>query len=89
MSGIETFARKVYRAPTKRRDYFTVNAAARNEASAIIEKKHPSEGHEHDSMGRCTYGGWNWRMDDHLQKVHARLERLILRQFRQQRKASK
>lgn len=80
MADLIMHTRKVYRAPTARRDYFTARSAARKEADALLVKKYPTE-----KSGDITDGfapGYHWMQDDRLVKVHARLARLLLRRLR-------
>lgn len=81
MAAITIVSRPVYHAPTKGRSYLTVRAAARNEADALISKKYPTERPEYEN-GMCYFPGWNWRCDEQMQKLHARLARMILFKFR-------
>jgi len=46
---IEEQTAKVYYAPTRKRRYFSKNAAINAEAAAIIYKKYPSEKYESDT----------------------------------------
>lgn len=70
---IERRQRTVFYAPTARRCFLTIGAAARREASALIARKYPTEREERDEFGRTTNGGWHWSEDDRLQRVHKRL----------------
>lgn len=77
MADLLVNARIAYYAPTARRYFFTMKAAARREASAMLSKKYPSErGDEHDS-------GWHWRSDDRLCTAHDRLMKRIIRRHAQ------
>lgn len=88
MPMIELANRPVYRAPTKGRCYLTIGSAAKAEASALLEKKYPSERAAYDDSGRCYDQGYHWSSDQRLLAVHARLTAIILRQFRKsQRRA--
>lgn len=82
MADLITHTRKVYRAPTARREFFTASAAANREAAAIIKKRHPTERSVTDDFGRVEDPGWHWTSDEHLVKVHTRLARLLLRRLR-------
>lgn len=86
MAVIELIARPVFYAPTKGRSYLTARAAARNEADAMLCKKYPREHAEYEN-GMCYYPGWHWSADEQMLKVHARLSRLILQQFRKAQRA--
>lgn len=77
MAEIQVELRIAYRSPTRRRSYFTVHAAARQEAAAMIRRKYPTERDDQDG------GGWHWSSDGRLQRVHQRLTRLLLRKFAQ------
>lgn len=81
-SGVYAHMRKVYRAPTARRDYFTPHAAARNEASALLKKKYPSERSTTDDFGRVEDPGYHFMNEPRLVRVHARLTRMLLNQLR-------
>lgn len=81
-SGVYAHMRKVYRAPTARRDYFTPHAAARNEASALLKKKYPSERSTTDDFGRIEDPGYHFTNDPRLVRLHARLTRMLLKQLR-------
>lgn len=85
MAAIELIARPVYHSPTKGRSYLTARAAAKNEADALLCKKYPSESAEYEN-GMCYYPGWHWSADEQMQKVHARLSRMLLKQFRKTQK---
>lgn len=89
MAGLQGVTTMVYVAPTKGRRYLSARSAASAESRAMLEKKYPSESADHDEMGRMTYGGWHWSADEHLLKVHLRLERLILREFKKRLKYAK
>lgn len=77
MPRIEQTMRKVYRAPTAGRTYFTARAAANREAAAMLARKYPTERDDPE----CG-GGWHWTQDNHLVKVRQRLARVILRALR-------
>lgn len=82
MGEIFSHTRTVYRAPTAGRDYFTVHAAARNEASAMLKKKYPSERSHSDEFGRIEDPGYHFTNEPRLVRVHARLTRLLMKQMR-------
>ncbi len=68
----------VFIAPTKGRAYLTKGAAASAEARAMLARKYPTEREDRDSIG-MTNRGWHWSEDERLQRVHARLSRLLRR----------
>lgn len=80
--GVYAHIRKVYHAPTARRDYFTPRAAAHNEASALLKKKYPSERCTTDDLGRIEDPGYHFTNDPRLVRLHARLTRMLLKQLR-------
>lgn len=82
MADLIAHTRKVYRAPTARRDYFTARAAARKEADALLKRKYPTERSHTDDHGRVEDPGWHYTSDDRLCRVHDRLARLLLRKLR-------
>lgn len=82
MASIKFELALVYFAPTKGRRYLTKRAAANAEARAMLESKYASEEAEFDDEGRMTYPGFHWSNEDRLKRVHERLTRLILRQFK-------
>lgn len=86
MAAIEQVERPVYRAPTKKRCYFSARAAANAEARAQIERKHPSEKVDCDEFGRIVYPGYHWSGDEWCVRAHKRLMNRILRAFRQANK---
>lgn len=81
MSGIKPIVRTVWFAPTKRRHYLSPRSAAMAEAGARIEKKYPTEEPGYED-GMCFDPGYHWRRDERLQRVHARLGRLLLAALR-------
>lgn len=88
MAMIEIVARPVYHAPTKGRSYLTPKAAANNEAGAMLSKKYPPDRCEYEN-GQLISPGWHWTCDERLQKTKERLARMLLRQFRNARRALK
>lgn len=74
--------RTVYRAPTAGRDYLTPQAAAHNEAAALLKKKYPSERSTTDDFGRVEDPGYHYTNEPRLVRVHARLTRMLLNQLR-------
>jgi hypothetical protein len=72
--GIESVKANVFYAPTKKRRYFSRQAAINGEATAIILKRHPLEPFESD-----TGAGYDIRIDepDRYEKMHRRLCRII------------
>jgi hypothetical protein len=81
MSEIQKRMRVTYFAPTKRRHYFSLTAAARAEARAQIVARYPAEEAEYEE-GRMTYIGWNWTDEPRLLKAHRRLSMRIIRRFK-------
>jgi hypothetical protein len=81
MATIKSLSRTVYFAPTAGRHFFTRKAAINREASAMIERKYPTERMEHVD-GFCTSRGFHWRDDARLIRVHSRLTRRIDRAFK-------
>jgi hypothetical protein len=81
---IEKRTATVFYAPTKRRRYFSMQAAISGEATALILKKHPTEQSEYDDSMRCTYGGWDIRFNepDKFATMHRRLSRILTKHFK-------
>lgn len=67
----------VYFAPTAKRRFFTRQAAAHAEASAMIRRKYPTQQADYDDAGRCTDPGFHWSSDERLCRLHKRLARRI------------
>jgi hypothetical protein len=80
--SVQHIACTVYMAKTKGRRYLTLRAAIHAEASALIANKYPSEQADFDDVGRCTYPGFHWREDENLKRLHARLVRILAKQFK-------
>jgi hypothetical protein len=78
MAEIEPVPRTVYFAPTRRRHFMTLHAAAHSEAASMLNRKYPPEAGDR-STGES---GWDWRCDERLCRVHERLSRMIIRRFR-------
>lgn len=78
MAAIKLMSRTVYYAPTKRRHYLTLKAAANKEAGAMIQRKYPTEAPSAEDFDN----GWHWMEDERLRLVHARLMRRLIRRFR-------
>lgn len=76
---IEAVTRTVYRAPTKGRSYLTKRAAIRNEAAALIERKHPTERQYIEPDGYCSDPGWHWTALPRHEVLLRRVCRLIAR----------
>ncbi len=62
MSLIEKQTATVYYAPTKRRRYFSLQAAIHAEAVARIYRKHPAEATAY--VDDVFYPGWDIKYDD-------------------------
>ena len=82
MAHIELIHRPVFKAPTKGRCYLSAKSAAKAEARAMLNKKYPPEEGEFKN-GMMYSPGWNWSLDDRLNRVYDRLTRRILKQFKQ------
>lgn len=72
---VHCHVRKVYRSPSVRRDYFSLEAACRAEARAIIKRKYPTERAEDDT----GYPGWHWRLLPNATKLYNRVTRMVKR----------
>lgn len=81
-TGIRVSSETVYYAPTARRRYLTARAAAGAEARARIKIKYPTEAGETDECGRVVDPGWHWTSDPRLVRLHERLAKRLLREFR-------
>jgi hypothetical protein len=68
-----------YFAPTKGKTYITKAGAIKAETHAIIMRRHPWEGADHDDEGRCTYRGWHIQYDEpeRYDKMFRRLRRIV------------
>lgn len=72
----------VFYAPTARRRYLTLTAAATAEARARMNRKHPYDPGERDVDGRQIGPSWHWRDNARLVCIFARYERLMQRAAR-------
>ena len=70
---VEAIPTTVYLAPTKGRRYLSKQSAAKAEASALLERKYPSE----HGDGTDGLHGWHWSHDPRLCRLHARLVKII------------
>ncbi len=77
MPAVITTTRTVYQAPTKRRAYLSLRAAANAEANAQLDRKYPAEKPGFDENGFCYDGGYHWSSDERLIRVQKRLARRI------------
>ena len=77
---IKTKTVTAYYAPTKGKTYLTKAGAIKAETKAIIMRKHPWEGADHDDEGRCTYKGWHIEYDEpeRFAKMYRRLRRMVV-----------
>jgi hypothetical protein len=80
---IEIQRAKVYYAPTARRRYFSLQAAAAGEARALIKLDHPTEESDHDEFGRVTYPGFHWRQMESADKLYCDLIDKIKNEYKQ------
>lgn len=73
MPAITVGYRRVYRSPTKRRDYLTREAAVNAEARALMVKRYPTEKGGADD----GYSHWHFTDDDDKRKAFVRLRNRI------------
>lgn len=72
---LETRTATLYYAPTRRKKYQTLTAAAKAEARAQLDRKYPREhGDDQDA-------GWHWSNEAAHMLTYARLSRWLMRRF--------
>ena len=71
MSAIQAVQRRVFYSPTANRHFFSKRAAAKREASAMMNRKYPRGDDDKD-----------WSEIEQFQNVHSRLARMIMRGLR-------